>query len=465
MPTDLVFGISVAIDRDTVVVGAHGDSLRIGAAYVYARTSGAWSEQAKLTGADVSGGGVFGYSVSVLGDTALVGAYGVAGLRGAAYVFTRSGAVWSQQARLHAQDGAPQDLFGYATSLGPDAALVGAYGSNSSAGAAYVFVRAGASWAQQAKLTASDAAAGDNMGAAVSLSGEMALVGAYGQSAGTGAAYVFTRSGSAWSQDAKLVAADSAGADNFGRSVSASVSTTLVGAPTRQPGRPGAVYVFGVGLDLGSSCTSPSACSSNICVDGVCCDSPCVGGVCDACSTTAGASADGTCTAFTHVRCDDGHGATVCVAGACTGVASVEVDAGSAEVDADSAEVDAGGAEVDAGSAEVDADSAEVDAGISFVDASIAAMDAAGAMDAASALVDADAPSRDAAVADPASSTPGPEGSWRPPPSNEELFPDVGVDGRGCSCLCAGVARESRPAVLIALGVLVVFAVRRRRSR
>ncbi len=314
------FGFSADIDQDSLIVGAYGDSLRVGAAYVFVRSAGTWSQQAKLTGSDVSGGGVFGYSVSLLGDTALAGAYGVSGLRGAAYVFTRSAAVWTQQAKLHAQDSAPQDLFGYATGLGTDTAVLGAYGAANSSGAAYVFRRSGVSWSQEAKLVASDLASGDNFGAAVSLSGEMALLGAYGQSTGTGAAYVFSRSAGAWSQGVKITAADGVSGDNFGRGVSMSASTALIGAPSRQAGQPGAAYVFGVGLDLGSPCAAGSECASGWCADGVCCDSVCGGGACDACSAASGASADGTCTPFTGTSCDDGHGATVCIGGACNGL-------------------------------------------------------------------------------------------------------------------------------------------------
>ncbi len=314
------FGFSADVDQDTIVLGAYGDSLRVGAAYVFVRSGGAWGQQAKLTGSDVVGGGVFGYSVSLLGDTALVGAYGVSGLRGAGYVFTRSAAVWTQQAKLHAGDSAPQDLFGYATSLGADTAVLGAYGAANSSGAAYVFRRSGASWSQEAKLVANDLASGDNFGAAVSVSGEMALLGAYGQSTSTGAAYVFSWSAGAWSQGMKITAADGASADNFGRGVSMSARTALIGAPSRQAGQPGAAYVFGVGLDLGSPCTVDPDCASGSCADSVCCDSACGGGPCDACSAASGASADGSCTSFTGTSCDDGHGATVCVSGACIGI-------------------------------------------------------------------------------------------------------------------------------------------------
>ena len=163
--------------------------------------------------------------MALSGDTALVGACEQDRRRqdhaGAAYVFTRSGTSWSQQAELTASDAAANDNFGSSVALSGDTALVGAYdktvGGKRGAGAAYVFTRSGTSWSQQAELTASDAAAGDWFGNSVALSGDTALVGAYGKTVGgqnsAGAAYVFTRSGTSWSQQAELSAADAAGND------------------------------------------------------------------------------------------------------------------------------------------------------------------------------------------------------------------------------------------------------------
>jgi hypothetical protein len=116
---------------------------------------------------------------------------------------------------------------------------VGAYGSKSFTGAAYVFTSSGSTWTQQAKLTASDGAANNDFGFSVALSGSTALVGAFGNNSGTGAAYVFVRSGSTWTQQAKL--ASSGG--GFGNSVTLSGSTALVGAPLN-PSHIGAAYVF-----------------------------------------------------------------------------------------------------------------------------------------------------------------------------------------------------------------------------
>ena len=197
------------------------------------------------------------------GSTALVGAPHKNSLSGAAYVFLRSGTSWSQQAELTASDGAPGDQFS-AVALSGDGstALVGAPFKNSSTGAAYVFVRSGTTWSQQAELTASDAAAGDLFGYSVGLTGDgsTALAGARGKNSGTGAAYVFLRSGTTWSQQQELTASDAAAGDFFGFSVALSGdgSTALVGAQFKNSGA-GAAYVFSSDPSITATGTSFSA--------------------------------------------------------------------------------------------------------------------------------------------------------------------------------------------------------------
>ena len=186
---------------------------------------------------------LFGNAVALSGDTAVVGAELKAvaddSHAGAAYVFTRTGTTWSQQAKLTAADAAASDNFGSSVALSGDTALVGAArkafgGTGSVAGAAYVFTRTGTTWSPQAKLTAADAAMNDQFGRSVSLSGDTALIGAPGKtvawSGGVGAAYVFTRSGDSWTQQTRMVASDGATLDNFGWSVALSGTTALAGA-------------------------------------------------------------------------------------------------------------------------------------------------------------------------------------------------------------------------------------------
>lgn len=181
----------------------------------------------------------FGWSSAISGDTAVVGAIGGNGQAGGAYVFIRSGQTWSQQATFQASDGAPGDFFGLSVAIAGDTAVVGAIGHDAGAGAAYVFGRVGDTWSQQAELAAADGASGDYFGRSVSISGSTVLVGADGNDSGTGAAYVFVHSGDTWSQQAKLTASDGVAGDSFGASVGLSRSTAVIGTNSG-----GGAYVF-----------------------------------------------------------------------------------------------------------------------------------------------------------------------------------------------------------------------------
>jgi hypothetical protein len=243
------FEVSVAISCDTVVVGADGEADNMGAAYVFVRSGATWSQQAKLTASDGEGnsplgdlGDFFGSSVAINGDTIVVGAESKGTSMGAAYVFTRNGTIWNQQAKLTASDAEAGDLFGASVAIRSDVVAVGADGESDHTGAAYVFTRSGTTWSQQAKLTASDGAPGDSL-ASVAISGDTVVAGAGRKADNMGAAYVFVRSGTTWSQQAKLTASDAEAGDLFGRSVAVSGNTTVVGVSEEANGR-GAVYVF-----------------------------------------------------------------------------------------------------------------------------------------------------------------------------------------------------------------------------
>jgi len=258
-----LFGTAVSVDGNTALVGARAEDPngidRAGSAYVFVRTNGVWSQQQKLTADDAGDLDQFGFSVSVDGDTALVGAFfqnrdGLSNV-GSAYVFTRSNGVWSQQQKLTADDAGAGDYFGFAVSLDGDTALVGAWLEDpnglGNAGSAYVFVRSGVVWSQQQKLTADDAAGGDYFGRSVSVDGDTALIGAWGETrdglSNVGSAYVFVRSNAIWSQQQKLTAADAEDFDNFGWSVSVDGDTALVGAWLEDPNgirNAGSAYVF-----------------------------------------------------------------------------------------------------------------------------------------------------------------------------------------------------------------------------
>ena len=257
----------MAVSGDTVVVGAdledssttgvnstpNESATDAGAAYVFVRSGTTWSQQAYLKASNTGAGDYFGISVAVSGDTVIVGAIGedssTTGVNstpnesaiyaGAAYVFVRSGTTWSQQAYLKASNTGAGDYFGLSVAVSGDTVIVGAPHEDSSttgvnstpnesatdAGAAYVFVRSGTTWSQQAYLKASNTGAGDGFGWSAAVSGDMVVVGAYHEDSSTtgvnstpnesatdaGAAYVFVRSGTTWSQQAYLKASNTGG--------------------------------------------------------------------------------------------------------------------------------------------------------------------------------------------------------------------------------------------------------------
>jgi len=299
---DDLFGHAVAISGDTVVVGAPQEDSSAtgvngnqasntapnsGAAYVFVRSGTTWTQQAYLKASNasvISSDDRFGQSVAISGDTVVVGANredsnatGVNGNQnndsalesGAAYVFVRSGTTWSQQAYLKSSNTGDFDFFGWSVSVSGNTVVVGAYPEDSNAtgvngnqadnsasasGAAYVFVRSGTTWSQQAYLKASNTAEFDKFGWSVGVSGDTVVVGAYEEDSNatgvngnqanesafaSGAAYVFVRSGTAWSQQAYLKASNTEGSDWFGYSVSMSGDTIVVGSPFESSGATG----------------------------------------------------------------------------------------------------------------------------------------------------------------------------------------------------------------------------------
>jgi len=310
---DDCFGASVAVSGDTVVVGAYledssttgvnstpdQDASNIGAAYVFIRSGTTWSQQAYLKASQVTDDDHFGASVAVNGDTVVVGASGedssTTGVNhtpnesrtnaGAAYVFVRTGSIWTQQAYLKAHQVSDFDNFGCSVAVSGDTVAVGASGEDSSttgvnplpdegaseSGAAFVFVRSGTTWRQQAHLKASHVSPFDKFGASVAVSGDTVVVGAYGEDSSTtgvnrkpdenanaaGAAYVFGRNGATWTQQAYLKASQVSKADVFGNAVAVSGNTVIVGAncedsstsgvnraPDESAEDSGAAYVF-----------------------------------------------------------------------------------------------------------------------------------------------------------------------------------------------------------------------------
>ena len=252
------FGCSVAIWGDYALVGATGGDGRVansGCVYVFHREGTSWTQQVKLTASDGAQHEGFGCSVAIWGDHALVGAYqddDKGKHSGSAYIFHREGASWTQQVKLTASDGEEEDLFGRSVALFGDYALVGASwgdGRVTNSGSAYIFHHRGI-WKEQAKLTASGGREKDRLGGSVALSGDYALVGAdwHDGSKGenSGSAYIFHREGTSWTQQATPAASDRAERDYFGRAVALSGDYALVGAPRNDGSadNSGSAYIF-----------------------------------------------------------------------------------------------------------------------------------------------------------------------------------------------------------------------------
>jgi hypothetical protein len=256
------FGYSVGISGDTLVAGAllHATDghFEQGAAYVFTRDGGGWGEQAKLSARDGAARDEFGFAVAVSGETVAVGSrksdVGGKDDQGFVSIFERAGGVWTETAKLVASDGAPGDLFGHSVAIDGNTLVVGAplvdVGPYASHGAAYVFVRAGNRWTQQAILKATDGFTADFFGLAVAVDGETVVVGVSSHDVGgnpnQGAVYVYVRQGNAWVQQAQLTAADGVGYDELGRSIAVSGDTILAGsfAGIGANAYQGAAYVF-----------------------------------------------------------------------------------------------------------------------------------------------------------------------------------------------------------------------------
>jgi cysteine-rich repeat protein len=236
------FGYSVAIDGDYAMSGARLNDdagSNSGAAYIYIRGPARWVERAKLVAGDAASGDMFGNSTDISGSFAIVGANqddDDGNNSGAAYIFHSEGAVWPEQAKLTAGDAAGGDQFGWSVAISGDYAIVGApYNSDAgyASGSAYIFVRQGINWVQQAKLTASNATAVDQFGFSVTIDGEYAVVAAPSNSsagADAGAVYVFHRSGTNWLEQPMIVAGDAVSDGGFGADLAINAGHMLIGS-------------------------------------------------------------------------------------------------------------------------------------------------------------------------------------------------------------------------------------------
>jgi hypothetical protein len=249
------YSVSLSADGNTAIVGGASDKIGAGATWVYTRSAGVWSQQgAKLFGTGAVGTAEQGVSVSLSadGNTAVVGGYGDNSSRGAAWIFTRSAGVWSQQGTKLVGTGAvgfAQQGDAVALSADGNTAVVGGNFDNHGVGAVWVYTRSGSVWSQQGtKLVGADAVGIANQGCSVSLSadGNTAVVGGNVDNANAGAAWVFTRTAGVWSQQgAKLVGTGAVGAAEQGLSVSLSAdgNTAVVGGSRDDSGE-GAAWVY-----------------------------------------------------------------------------------------------------------------------------------------------------------------------------------------------------------------------------
>lgn len=253
------FARGIAVTGNTALFGASTEGTngyRSGAAYVFERGGTGWSacETQKLLASDGSANDEFGSSVAMEGGVAFVGAPNDGDDdtdAGSVYVFARSGTVWSEAQKLTASNPSDQAVFGRVLALSGDTLLVGAPQTDHPvgiwSGSAFVFVRSGTVWVEQAELVAADLGGGDRFGGSVALEGDTAIVGSSQHDAlggNAGAVYVFVRSGTTWSEAQKLTASDGEANDFFGRTVAMDGDTAVIQASV-ETGANGRFPVFG----------------------------------------------------------------------------------------------------------------------------------------------------------------------------------------------------------------------------
>jgi hypothetical protein len=242
-----LFGEIVSISGNVAIVGARwndNNGTNSGAAYVYEKNivTGLWEQKQKLTASDGAAGDQFGFSVSVSGNVAIVGAYtddDKGTDSGSAYLYEKNIAsgLWEEKKKLTASDGAAGDLFGFSVTVSGNVAIVGARQNISNSGSAYVYEKNIASglWEEKQKLAASDGAADDQFGYSVSVSGHVAIVSARlddDNDSNSGSAFIYEKNIATglWEQKQKLTASDGAAGDQFGQGVSVSGNVTIVSA-------------------------------------------------------------------------------------------------------------------------------------------------------------------------------------------------------------------------------------------
>ncbi|MFC1600779.1 cohesin domain-containing protein [Candidatus Sumerlaeota bacterium] len=263
-PADDHFGRCVSISGNYLLVGAYGDDeegASAGAAYVFERIDGTWTQVAKLTDLDGADYDMFGYSAAIAGNVAVVSSRQddeKGNNSGTVFVFERDSGSWPQTAKLTASDGSSSDYFGHSCAVSSDTIAVGAYDHDHFSwheGSVYVFEKVGAAWTETAELRASDIHDGEldnNLGVQVSISGNVIVAGSwYDNDRGlhSGSVYAFERDGGAWTEIEKMLASDGVSYDQLGECVSVAGNTVLAGASDDDKGDgAGAVYLYDLAL-------------------------------------------------------------------------------------------------------------------------------------------------------------------------------------------------------------------------
>ncbi len=257
-----IFGSAIEISGDYMLITAvaTGDdwpnTATPGKGYIFQKVAGNWTEQQILTASDGTNGDFFGRGGSIDGDYAVVGADFHNSRQGAAYIYHRNGATWTEQAKIIHSDAASNDDFGWSVDIDGDYIISGAPwndvpGVGNNSGRAYIFHRSGSSWLEQALLEASDATSQDLFGYRVKISGTIALVGtSFNETLGSPdqrSVYVFERTGTNWLETEKLVGSSSHAGDGFGQTMAIHGNRAIVGAPIYEENgiaAAGRAYIF-----------------------------------------------------------------------------------------------------------------------------------------------------------------------------------------------------------------------------
>ncbi len=256
-------GRSLAMDGDTIVAGALFDDepSNSGAIYVFRGSGASWTQEQKLKASDAATSDEFGLNLDISGDTIVAGAHlhdDIPNDSGAAYVFTRSGTTWSQEQKLTPNDATAGDQFGRSVGISGNTIVAGAHRNLALRGAAYAFTRSGTTWTQEQKLTSSDSSPNREFGSYVAIEGNIAIIAANMDDSGasnSGAAYSFSRSGTTWTQEEKLKAIHPISSDQFGTMLAMEGETLLVGMPFDDDAGNSSGSVFAFRLTILARCT------------------------------------------------------------------------------------------------------------------------------------------------------------------------------------------------------------------